>query len=49
MLKLSQQSEVDEQAIELLAPRLRVLFESLCAPIPLDDIEEEERERELKQ
>ena len=40
--------QVDEQAIELLAPRVKFLFESLCAPIPLGDVAEEERERKLE-
>jgi len=45
----SKQTKVDEQAIESLAPRVKVLFESLCAPIPLGDVDEEERERKLSQ
>ena len=36
---------MDEQAIVLLAPQVKVLFESLCAPIPLGDVDEEEREK----
>jgi len=40
---------VDEQAIESLAPRVKVLFESLSAPIPLGDVDEEEREKKLEQ
>jgi len=39
---------VDKQAIELLAPQVKALFESFCAPIPLGDVDERERERELE-
>jgi len=39
---------VDEQAIEFLAPQVKILFESLRAPIPLGDVGEEEREKKLK-
>jgi len=45
----SQQTEVDKQAIELLAPQIKALFESFCTPIPLGDIDEKEREMELEQ
>ena len=45
----SQQTEVDEQAIELLVPRVKVLSESLCTPIHPGDINERERERKLEQ
>ena len=43
-----QQTEVDEQAIELLAPRVKALSESLYGPIPLGDVNEKERERKLE-
>jgi len=43
-----QQTEVNKDAIELLAPRIKVLSESLGAPIPLGDIDEGERESELE-
>lgn len=43
-----QQAEVDEQAIESLAPRIKALSELLCAPIPLGDINEKEREKKLE-
>ena len=43
------QTEVDEQAIELLAPRLKVLSNSLCAPIHKDDVNEKGRAEELEQ
>ena len=42
-----QQTEVDEQAIELLAPRIKVLSESLGAPILLGDVNEKGREIKL--
>jgi hypothetical protein len=45
--RLFKQTEVDEQAIESLAPRVKALSESLCAPIPLGDVNEKERERKL--
>jgi len=44
-----QKTEVDEQAIELLAPQVKTLSESLCVPIPLGDINEREREQKLTQ
>ena len=44
-----QRTEVIKDAIELLAPRMKVLSESLCVPIPLGDINEKERESELEQ
>ena len=43
------QTEVDAQAIELLAPRLKVLSNSLCAPIHKDDVNEKGRAEELEQ
>ena len=39
---------VNKQAIEWLAPRIRMLSKSLCAPIPVDDINERERENKLE-
>jgi len=48
LLQTFQQTEVNEQAIELLAPRIKMLSESLCAPIPTGDFSEEDRESELK-
>ena len=47
-LQSFQQTEVDGQAIELLAPCIKALSDSLCAPIPLGDINEKERERKLE-
>jgi len=41
-----QQVGVNREAIESLAPRIRALSESLCAPIPLGDIDEKKREEE---
>lgn len=42
-----QQTEVDEQAINSLAHRIKGLSELLCTPTPLGDVNEEERERKL--
>ena len=44
-----QQAEVDVSAIELLAPRIRVLSKSLCAPIKLGDFNERVRGKKLEQ
>jgi len=43
-----QTTEVNKNAIELLAPRVKLLSRSLCAPIPPGDINEEERGSELE-
>jgi len=52
-LQLLQQTRVNQQAIALLAPRIRTLSESLCDPFTGSDVNErkreEEREGELKQ
>jgi len=52
-LQLLQQTRVDQQAIGLLAPRIRTLSESLCDPFTIGDVNErkreEEREGELEQ
>jgi len=42
-----QQTEVDEQAIVSLAPRIKGLSELFHTPIPLGDVNEKERERKL--
>ena len=42
-----QQTELDKQAIESLAPRIKALSESFCVPIPLGDDNEKEREENL--
>ena len=47
-LLLFQQTEVDTQAMELLAPRIKLLSESLCAPIRQGDVNEQERGEKLK-
>ena len=47
-LQSFQRTEVKAQAIESLAPRIRVLSESLSAPIPPNDVNEKEREKELE-
>lgn len=44
-----QQTEANKQVIELLAPRLKVLAELLCVPIPEGDIEEQERRERFGQ
>ena len=44
-----QQTEVNGQAIELLAPRVKALSESLSAPIQPGDINEKERGKKLEQ
>jgi len=44
-----QRTEVNTGAIESLAPRIKVLSESLSMPIPLGDVSEKEREGELEQ
>jgi len=46
-LQSFQHTEVDEQAIESLAPRIKALSELLCVPIPPGDVNEKERERKL--
>lgn len=43
-----QQADVDIQAIELLAPRIKAISESLCAPIALGDFNEKERGGKLE-
>ena len=42
-----QQTEVNKKAIESLAPRIKMLSESLGAPIHPSDVNEKERESEL--
>ena len=43
-----QRTEVDRQAIESLAPRVKILSESLCVPIPQGDVNEKQRVRKLE-
>ena len=43
-----QRTEVNKEAIESLAPRIKTLSESLCEPIPPGDVDEKEREGELE-
>ena len=43
-----QQTDVDGQAIELLAPRIKTLSESLCAPIQPGDTNEKQRGEKLE-
>lgn len=44
-----QQTGVDRRAIEWLAPRVKTLSKSLCAPIPQGDVNKKERTRKLEQ
>ena len=46
--KSFQQTEVDRQAIELLAPRVKVLSESLNTPICSSDVNEKRRGSKLE-
>ena len=39
---------MNEHAVESLAPRVRMLSESLSAPIPPGDVNEEERAHKLE-
>jgi len=45
----SQQTEVDKQAIELLALRVKALYESLIGPIQPSDVNEKKRGENLEQ
>ena len=45
---LLQRTEVNEQAVESLAPWIKTLSESLCQPIPPGDVNEEDREEKLE-
>ena len=38
----------NEQTIESLAPRVKTLAESLCAPVSEDDVKEQERRVNLE-
>ena len=46
--QLHQQTKVNKQSIELLAPRIKALSESLCAPIPSGDVNERAREKKME-
>jgi hypothetical protein len=48
-LQLCQRTGVNERAIESLASRVEALSRSLCTPIHASDINERERENDLKQ
>ena len=48
-LRPFQGTEVDRQAIESLAPRVKTLSGSLCALIPESDVNEKQRTRKLEQ
>ena len=49
MLMRLQQTKANNQAIELLAPRVKLLAELLCAPVSEGDIKEESRRKILEQ
>jgi len=49
VLTVSQQTKANKQAIESLAPRVKALAESLCAPVSEGDIKEGLRRKTLKQ
>ena len=44
-----QRTKANTQAIELLAPRVKALADSLCAPVSEGDIREELRRKALEQ
>ena len=48
-LRVPQQTKANTREIESLAPRVRVLAESLCAPISEGDTKEGSRRRDLEQ
>ena len=48
-LHASQRMKANKQAIESLAPRVKALAESLCAPVSEGDIREESRRKILEQ
>jgi len=45
---VTQQAKANKQAIELLAPRVKVLSASLCKPVSEGDTNEEVRRRDLE-
>ena len=49
LLRVSQRTRANEQTIELLAPRVKALAESLCAPVSQGDAKEQERRKDLEQ
>ena len=48
-LRMPQQAKANTREIELLAPRVKVLAESLCARVSEGDIKEGSRRRDLEQ
>ena len=48
-LQVMQRTKANSQAIEALAPRVKALTESLCAPVSEGDIREESRRKILEQ
>ena len=49
ILTSTQRTEENKQAIESLAPRIKALSDSLCAPASEDDSGEEVRRKKLEQ
>ena len=48
-LQVPQRMKANGQIIESLAPRVKGLAELLCAPVPEEDIKEQERRKGLEQ
>jgi len=48
-LTVPQRTKANKEAIESLAPKVEALAESLCAPVPRDDTNEQERRKKLEQ
>ena len=47
-LQVLQRMKGNEQTIEMLAPRVKALSESLCSPVSEGDIGEQERRKTLE-
>ena len=47
--RVNQRTKANKQLIESLAPRIRLLAQSLCAPVHQDDIKEQSRRDDLEQ
>ena len=48
-LQVPQRTKTNKQAIESLAPRVKVLAERLCKSVPEGDVKEQERRERLEQ
>jgi len=44
----AQRTKANKQAIESLAPRVKALDGSVCAPVPKGDVKEQERRKKLE-